>query len=122
MSDRPQVMIVEDDRSSRIALVALMRLSGFQAVQATTIEEALKLLSPAPRCLILDLMLPDGNGSSILEHIRQQNLPIRVAITTGAADWQQMVDASRLHPDAVFQKPVDYERLSSWLNECAGRT
>lgn len=121
MSDRPQVMIVEDDRPSRMALVALMRLSGFQAVQATTVEEAMRLLSPAPLCLILDLMLPDGDGSSILEYIRARNLPIRVAITTGAADWQQLVDAPRLHPDAVFQKPVDYERLSSWLNECATR-
>ncbi len=111
-------MIVEDDRSSRMALVALLRLSGIHAVQASTVAEAMQLLSPAPLCLILDLMLPDGNGSTILEHIRQSNLPIRVAITTGAANWRNMLDAPRLSPDAVFQKPVDFEELSSWLRQC----
>jgi two-component system, repressor protein LuxO len=116
---------VEDDASSRNALLLLLRHSGFDGRHAATVSEAIAKLPEGPCCVILDLMLPDGNGSSVLEHIRTANLPMRVAIATGASDWEQMVDAPRLRPDAVFRKPLQFDRLMTWLNDCTtppGRT
>ena len=115
---RCPILVVEDDAASRNALRLLLRHSGFVGLYAATVSEAMTQLADRPCCVILDLMLPDGNGSSVLEHIRSSNLPIRVAIATGASDWERMVDVPRLKPDVVFRKPLQFERLVEWLEAC----
>jgi len=113
---KSRVMVVEDDRASRSAMVALLRITGFEPVAASTVAEAMTLLEQTPACMILDLMLPDGNGSSVLAHVRNKKMPICVVVTTGAMDFQRMLAASPEPPDAVFSKPVDFKRLTDWLH------
>lgn len=114
-SVRCRVLVVEDDPSSRRALTLLLQLRGFQADVASNVAEAFQQLKCNPTCILLDLMLPDGNGASVLEHIRTRQLPIRVAVTTGASNWQAMLDD--LRPDALFTKPIDFNRVVDWLSE-----
>jgi DNA-binding NtrC family response regulator len=120
-AEKCPVLVVEDDVASRNALRMLLRYSGFNGLYAGTVAEALAHLPARPCCVILDLMLPDGNGSSVLEHIRSSNLPAKVAIATGASDWEQMIDVPRLKPDVVFRKPLEFDRLVEWLQECTGQ-
>jgi CheY-like chemotaxis protein len=110
-----RILVVEDDRSSRTALVSLLRLCGFEALPAANVQEALARLADSPNCLILDLMLPDGNGSEVLAQVRKQRLPIQVVVTTGAMQWEQMLRNSPAPPDVVLQKPVNYRELIDWL-------
>ena len=65
--------------------------------------------------MLLDLMLPDGNGIELLRHVREANLPIRIAIATGSGDTDLMSDAILLRPDAFFIKPIDASEVLSWL-------
>ena len=114
------MMVVEDDVASRNALVMLLSRVGFETWHAGTVAEAMQLLSRGPTAVILDLMLPDGNGASVLEHVRRAGLAMRVAVATGAGDWKSLVDEARLKPDAVFLKPIDFPKLVRWLDEpCA---
>jgi DNA-binding NtrC family response regulator len=112
-----RVLVVEDDPASRRALLMLLKLRGFQAIPARNLSEARQQLEANPCSVLLDLMLPDGNGSSLLEHIRSNDLPIRVAITSGASNWQSMLGNGRLQPDAYFSKPLHFDRLVEWLSE-----
>ena len=109
-----RILVVEDDPSSRRALTLLLKLKGFDPSVASSLAEAMKLLETGPAWVLLDLMLPDGNGSAVLQHIRQNRLPIRVAITSGSSNWESQLD-SRTRPDAVFNKPLDFNRLLQWL-------
>lgn len=108
-----RVLVVEDDPSSRRALTSLLKLNGFHATDVATGAEAIACLSEQPLCVLLDLMLPDGNGSAVLDHIRRHRLPIRVAVTSGAADWESMLQESR--PDAYFRKPLEFDKIVRWL-------
>lgn len=110
-----RILVVEDDPASRRALVALLRMSGYRADVATNLSQALNLLESKPDCILLDLMLPDGTGATVLKYVRSRQLPIRVAITTGAADWRRLLDGSDNDPDAVFTKPLDFDRITEWL-------
>lgn len=114
-SHKARVLVVEDDRSSRAALMALLRMVGFDPMPAATVAEGLSQLQFNPECIILDLMLPDGNGSTLLAHVREHKMPICVAVTTGAVDWQGMISHSSAPPDAVFSKPLDFKQLTRWL-------
>lgn len=108
-----RVLVVEDDPSSRRALTSLLKLNGFQVADVATAADAIACLSERPLCVLLDLMLPDGNGSAVLDHIRRLRLPIRVAVTSGAADWESMLQESR--PDAYFGKPLQFDKIVRWL-------
>ena len=119
-SARCKVMVVEDDPSSRNAMMLLLKHFGFHGAATGTVSGAMSLLEWRPAVMILDLMLPDGNGSEILEHVRRANLPIRVAVATGTADWRAMVDETRLKPDAVFVKPLDFNQLVRWIAGACG--
>ena len=112
---RCRVLVVEDDPSSRRALTLLLQLKGFDATFASNVAEAMQQLRQNPTCVLLDLMLPDGNGATVLEYIRRHQLPIRVAVTTGASNWGALLD--KLQPDALFTKPLDFNQLVNWLSE-----
>ena len=109
-----RALLVEDDLGSRTAMARILEMLGYDVTGVTTVAEGIKAVEHLPDCLILDLMLPDGNGMEILRHIRQQALPIRVAVLTGA-DRPMIEDARRLAPDALFTKPVDLTKLLSWM-------
>ena len=111
------VLVVEDDPSSRRALTQLLKMRGFNIVWAATLSEAMQRLESHPECVLLDLMLPDGSGAALLQHIRSRNLPIRVAVTTGAGNWHEMLGTGPVKPDALFVKPIDFAGLIEWLEE-----
>jgi DNA-binding NarL/FixJ family response regulator len=77
----------------------------------STVAEALPLLASQPDFVVLDLMLPDGDGTAILAAIRDADLPIRVAVTTGSSDRQRLDRVLRLRPDLLLTKPVNLSEL-----------
>ena len=113
------VLIVEDDACSRHALQALLRRSGYNTKSAATVSEALSKLQDGPRCLILDLNLPDGSGTDLLQRIRAAKLPIKVAVTTGTSDPMLLDAMGKFVPDAVFHKPVNLNEVMHWLDAAA---
>lgn len=115
---KPRLLIVEDDTSSRDALSRIFEMLGYEITAAPNLADARRQLQHYPKYLILDLMLPDGNGMDILRQIRDQKLPIQVAVVTGA-DKPMIAQAQSLHPDALFTKPLDVTALIHWLKSAA---
>ena len=102
---------------SRRALLKLLGHLGFDAHGAETVAEGrAKLADLTPGILILDLMLPDGNGMELLREVRAKKLPIRVAVVSGATE-PMLAEASQLGPDALFGKPIEIADFESWLRE-----
>jgi two-component system response regulator TctD len=118
MSDGPpprcRVLVVEDDRISRTALVQLLSIMGYEPCAAATVAEGLARLD-GQQALLLDLNLPDGLGTAILEKVRSERRPIRVAVITASFDEWLMADVDKLKPDAIFRKPLDVGALREWL-------
>jgi DNA-binding response OmpR family regulator len=104
--NRQRMLVVEDDRTTCDLLRAIFAHLGWQVAVASTVAEALSLLDPPPDLLILDLTLPDGDGTDILRHVRTAHLPTRVAVTTGH-DPGLLSAVADLRPDALLQKPIE---------------
>src|SRR4051794_12366435 len=105
------LLIVDDDAWTRFALTRLMARRGWTIITAATVAEGLESLGSAPACIILDLILPDGNGERVLRRIRETGLSGRVIIVTGTRD-EAMLEAVRLlSPDAIVHKPVEMKQL-----------
>lgn len=104
--------MVEDDPISAQALRILLRRYGWKVDVVATVADANAYLDThCPQTIILDLMLPDGDGASVLRRVRQQSLGCRVAVTTASADvhWIERVQA--MGPDAFLKKPIELAEL-----------
>jgi DNA-binding response OmpR family regulator len=103
---RHRLLVVEDDRTTCDLLRAIFAHLGWEVDVAETVAEGLARLDPPPDLLVLDVSLPDGDGTDILRYIRLAHLPTRVAVTTGH-DPRLLSALSSLRPDALLQKPIE---------------
>jgi two-component system cell cycle response regulator DivK len=108
------VLVVEDDEQSSRLMCELFRLRGFTARAAATGALALTAARElAPWLILMDIQLPDLNGSDVLRALRADpataKIPI-VAVTALAMDG----DRERLLGDgfdAYISKPIDVATL-----------
>jgi CheY-like chemotaxis protein len=108
------VLIVEDDEKSARLMHELFSIRGFHAVTATTGADACALAaSLRPRLILMDIRLPDMDGSSVLRSLRDNpdtaRIPV-VAVTASAMTG----DRERLLSDGFdgyLSKPIDVATL-----------
>lgn len=107
--DGPRVLLVEDEPIARVNMAALLELLGHCRVAvAATFAEGIAALGsvPPPDFAILDLRLPDGDGTDLLRIIKDRQIPTRVIVTTGQSA-EQVAGVRALGALAVLRKPVD---------------
>lgn len=107
--------MVEDDYGVMRAITLLLRHSGFDAIAAESVGEAMVQLNQNPAWVILDLMLPDGCGIDVLRVIRTRRLPIKVVVTSGTGDEKLIAEVMALKPERYIVKPVEFAKLLSAL-------
>lgn len=86
---------------------------------AGTVAEAMAALPRRPDWVLLDLMLPDGCGSQVLERVIAEKLPSKVCVITGCGS-ERLERVRALVPHGILKKPVDVNRLFSLLMATAG--
>jgi CheY-like chemotaxis protein len=64
---------------------------------------------------VLDLRLPDADGTILLRRLKRDSRHTRVAIVTGAPDLSRYGEMHHFKPDAIFYKPINAEKLIGWL-------
>jgi DNA-binding response OmpR family regulator len=106
-------LLVEDHVPTRDVLRRALTRRGWDVSEATTIAEGLTRLDLeyAFDCIMLDLMLPDGEGEVILRKVRTEGSPTRVVVVTAICDPARLREVSYCRPDAVLYKPSDLEGL-----------
>jgi CheY-like chemotaxis protein len=115
-ADITKVLVVEDDPAALYSLDRALRHHGLETELAANYAQAVKALDHRPEWLVLDLVLGDRDARPILRRIREEKLPIKVAVVTGIADQQLLDECAKMDPEAWFTKPVDMPRLVSKLS------
>ena len=110
-----RVLVVEDHAVTHVTMRQILSAAGHDVEAVGSLADA-RLKLPFAQCLILDLELPDGLGSDLLRELRQQRLPVRVAVVTGTSDKALLADVRALRPDALFIKPFRPTELLQWLD------
>ncbi|SDT90351.1 sigma-54 dependent transcriptional regulator [Stappia sp. ES.058] len=107
-SDRPPVLIVDDDPSMRAGLRQWMRLAGFEPVEAVDAEQALTLLTPDfAGCLVTDVLLPGASGVDLLRKVKAIDAELPVVLLTGHGDVSMAVEAMHHGAADFIEKPFD---------------
>ena len=108
-------LIVDDDSNTREALAAFVAAEGFTTAQASSIAEArAHLVRQHPDVMLVDLRLPDGDGTHLLGDMEEGGCT-EVVLVTGHASVESAIDALRAGASDYLTKPVDTARLKSIL-------
>lgn len=109
------VLLVEDNDSMRGALSLLLNRLGYVVTAAASIADGLAMLD-GQAVAIVDVMLADGTGDTLLREIRQRNLPIKVAMMSAGMAPGIRENIMQLSPDRFFNKPLDIPSLINWIS------
>ncbi len=120
-SDRPTVLVVDDDPTARDLLTTNLKSSGYRLVHAASGEEALNLARTIrPDAITLDVMMPKPDGWDVLSALKAdaelRDIPVimvtilsdrGIGLSLGAVD--------------VLTKPVDRARLTALVHSLVRR-
>jgi CheY-like chemotaxis protein len=102
------VLVVDDEPSTNALAAEYLRLAGFEAAAADGVESALALLAGglAPRLILLDRRLSDGDGLELCARLKadpaRAGVPVLILSAYGAPPPDLPADA---RPDAWMEKP-----------------
>jgi len=112
MSSKATILVVDDDPSSREALVELIGTWGHRAETAASGEEALRRAAELePAIIISDLVMPRMDGMFLMRSLREQQPDCDVVIVTGRGTIDAAVEAIRHGAYDFIEKPLDPKRL-----------
>jgi len=111
MTIRDKILIVEDEPSIAHFLSATLKANGYEALPARTGAEALSIVSSnCPDLVILDLGLPDMDGTEFLKDLRSwSSLP--VVVVSARTQERDKVEALDLGADDYLTKPFGTDEL-----------
>ena len=115
MSELPRILVCDDEPQILRALKVILRDAGYEAVPASTGEEALdRAAVRPPEAAILDLMLPDIDGVELTRRLREwSQMPILVLSAVGEED--RKVEALAAGADDYVTKPFGPRELVARL-------
>ena len=114
---QPLILIVEDDPENLVAYEETLKLEGFKTASAATIGEARRLVREVkPSAVLLDHVLPDGDGPMFARELRQScmDAAVPIVLVTGL-DPATVSPAYEGGPDALLGKPCRPETLTGVL-------
>lgn len=109
-----QILLIEDDYALAMGTTYTLKAEGYEVGHAKNLAEARKLLSTNDYSLILlDVMLPDGDGFSYLEELSQNGNTTPVIFCTAVGDESNIVRGLDLGADDYVTKPYRVKELLS---------
>lgn len=113
------ILIVEDNRSARMALEALIEALGYRVVAAADANEALELFSMQADVIDLvmsDLILPQTNGPELCDKLKQLKPGLRCVIMSGYPLEDESARLQRHGINHWLQKPFNMRQLAELLH------
>lgn len=111
MDDKQIILMVEDETSVMEVNRRMLKRRGYSLMEAKNAQEAYAFLEKeTPDLLILDIMLPDGNGYEICESFRKTS-DNPVIFLTGKTEIKDKVQGLGCGCDYYLTKPYSFDEL-----------
>ncbi|MEE9578426.1 MAG: sigma-54 dependent transcriptional regulator, partial [Gemmatimonadota bacterium] len=110
MSQKPVLLLIDDEQSVHDALGVLLKDEGFDVVSALTGTDGLdRFQEMKPDIVLSDIRMPKMTGVDVLQEIRERDPSTPVVLLTAQASLQSAIQAVNLGATHYVQKP--------WVNE-----
>ncbi len=108
-----RVLVVEDERAQREALVQVLGRAGYAVDGVASGEEALAQMTKSVYGILLtDLRLPGVDGLTVVRRARELDEEMGVLLTTAYASVESAIEALRLGAHDYLLKPLIFEEVA----------
>lgn len=112
VSQKATVLSVDDDPNLQMVVQTYLEDDGYRVICAGSEAELDALLSQKYDVVLLDLVLPDSEGFSLIQKLRaQSNAPI--IIVSGKSDTMEKIVGLEMGADDYLTKPFEMRELSA---------
>ena len=117
-----QVLVVEDDSSLRLAVTDNLQDEGYEVTAVGSLTNARAALARQPfEVVVLDLMLPDGDGTTLCRELRKAGHAARVLMLTARTLEDDLVKGFEAGADDYLAKPYRLRELLARVAALARR-
>ena len=107
-----KILIIEDEPDIAQSIKSYFKPNGIHCETANTVALALtKIESYDYDCILLDLMLPDGDGFAILKELKKQKKTEGVIIISAKENLDTRIEGFNLGADDYLTKPFHLSEL-----------
>jgi two-component system OmpR family response regulator len=119
----PRVLVVDDEENIAFLVSSALRLDGYEIESAASGQETMARLGPfAPDLVVLDVMLPDVDGFTLLQRIRATGERMPVIFLTARDGTEDRVRGLTIGADDYVVKPFALEELLARVRSVLRRT
>ncbi len=108
------ILVVDDVDTAREAIASSLRKDGKEVLEAGTLKDARAFLeqNKADIC-VLDILLPDGSGLSLLDEVIQMQVQPKFIVITAHGQIDYAVEAMKKGALDFITKPIDMKTLKT---------
>ena len=118
-----KILLVEDDKGIGDILKDNLQYEGFEVEWCETVRRVMPLVHDfAPDLVVLDLMLPGGDGIEVCKRLTQGRERLPVIILTARGEQQDKVRGLMAGADDYVTKPFSFEELNARIRALLRRT
>jgi DNA-binding response OmpR family regulator len=118
-----RLLIVEDEKILRQTLVRGLNGEGYAIAEATTVAEAVRMTKADPaEILVVDRMLPDGDGLEIVQALRTVGLHMPILVITARDAVEDRIIGLDRGADDYLIKPFAFGELLARLRSLLRRS
>ncbi len=116
--EKKSILIVDDDRTILKSLREILEFEGYSVETVQTGQEAIeKSKTEFYNLALLDIKLPDMEGTKLLEAMHETSPRMVKIMVTGYPALQNAVESLNMGADAYLMKPVHPQRMLKVVEE-----
>jgi two-component system, NtrC family, response regulator AtoC len=116
------VLVVDDEQLIRWSLVSRLKDEGHRTLEAGTAAAAIEQAGEGVDLVLLDYKLPDGDGISVLKHIKEHSPDTLVIMLTAHASVGMAVEAMREGAYHYLNKPFNLDEVALLVDKALETT
>jgi len=118
MEEEPNILIIEDDESTRKILTLVLAKKGYATETARTGKEALeKAKKQSFNVTLLDIKLPDMEGMELVAPLKELHPDLAVIVITAYASLETALQALKEGAADYITKPLDMKEVLAAIGE-----
>lgn len=111
------LLFVDDEKDFRESLTLHLRGRGFQVYSASTCAEAIEQFRRInPLIVLMDVILPDGNGLNLMRQMKAEIPDVEIIMITGFVDTELIIKSFQSEATDFLTKPIGREALHQALD------
>ncbi len=122
-SGEARLLVVDDEEPILELLSGSLRFAGFEVMTAASGAEALRAAAASrPDLVLLDVMMPDGNGFEVVRRMRSSGLDVPVIFLSARDGVRERVAGLALGGDDYVTKPFSLDEVLERIRAVLRRT